>query len=58
VSVDDEEMLGAVRFILTRVKLVVKLIAVMTVAALLSCRFRGGAALVQTYEEREQHYEA
>jgi threonine dehydratase len=45
VSVDDQEILAAVRFILTRTKLVVEPTGAMTVAALLSRRFRGGAAL-------------
>jgi len=45
VSVDDQEILAAVRFILTRTKLVVEPTGAMTVAALLSRRFRGGAAV-------------
>jgi threonine dehydratase len=45
VTVDDEEILAAVRFILTRTKLVVEPTGAMTVAALLSGRLRGGAAL-------------
>jgi threonine dehydratase len=45
VSVDDEEILEAVHFILTRCKLVVEPTGAMTVAALLSRRFRGGAAV-------------
>jgi len=44
VSVDDEEILGAVHFILTRTKLVVEPTGAMTVAALLSHRFPDGAA--------------
>jgi len=43
--VDDQEILAAVRFILTRTKLVVEPTGAMTVAALLSRRFRGGAAV-------------
>ncbi len=45
VSVDDQEILAAVRFILTRTKLVVEPTGAMTVAALLSRRFRSGAAV-------------
>jgi threonine dehydratase len=45
VSVDDEEILRAVHFILTRSKLVVEPTGAMTVAALLSRRFRAGAAV-------------
>jgi threonine dehydratase len=45
VSVDDQEILAAVRFILTRTKLVVEPTGAMTVAALLSRRFRDGAAV-------------
>ena len=45
VSVDDEEILGAVHLILTRTKLVVEPTGAMTVAALLSRRFPGGAAV-------------
>ena len=45
VSVDDEEILSAVHFILTRTKLVVEPTGAMTVAALLSRPFRGGAAV-------------
>jgi threonine dehydratase len=45
VTVDDEEILAAVHFILTRSKLVVEPTGAMTVAALLSRRFRAGAAV-------------
>jgi len=45
VSVDDEEIMAAVRFILTRTKLVVEPTGAMTVAALLSRRFEAGAAV-------------
>ena len=45
VAVDDEEIMRAVHFILTRTKLVVEPTGAMTVAALLSRRFRGGAAI-------------
>jgi threonine dehydratase len=45
VSVDDEEILAAVRFILTRTKLVVEPTGAMTVAALLSRRLQDGAAM-------------
>jgi threonine dehydratase len=45
VSVDDREILTAVRFILTRTKLVVEPTGAMTVAALLSRRFPDGAAV-------------
>lgn len=45
VSVDDEEILRAVHLILTRTKLVVEPTGAMTVAALLSRRFPGGAAV-------------
>jgi threonine dehydratase len=45
VSVDDDEILRAVHFILTRTKLVVEPTGAMTVAALLSGRVRGGAAV-------------
>lgn len=45
VSVDDEEILAAVHFIITRTKLVVEPTGAMTVAALLSRRFGGGAAV-------------
>jgi threonine dehydratase len=45
VSVNDEEILGALHFILTRTKLVVEPTGVMTVAALLARRFRSGAAV-------------
>ena len=45
VAVDDEEILRAVHFILTRTKLVAEPTGAMTVAALLSRRFRGGAAV-------------
>ncbi len=45
VSVDDEEILGALRFVLTRTKLVVEPTGVMTVAALLSRRVRTRAAV-------------
>ena len=43
--VDDEEILGAVHFILTRCKLVVEPTGAMTVAALLSRRLTAGAAV-------------
>jgi len=46
VSVDDQEILAAVHFILTRTKLVVEPTGAMTVAALLSRRFPDGAAVV------------
>ena len=45
VSVEDEEIIEAVHFILTRSKLVVEPTGAMTVAALLSRRFPGGAAV-------------
>jgi threonine dehydratase len=45
VSVDDEEILAAVHFILTRTKLVVEPTGAMTVAALLSHPFPDGAAV-------------
>jgi threonine dehydratase len=45
VSVDDEEIIGAVHFILTRTKLVVEPTGAMTVAALLSRRLSDGAAV-------------
>jgi len=45
VSVDDAEILEAVDFVLTRTKLVVEPTGAMTVAALLSRRFEGGAAV-------------
>jgi threonine dehydratase len=45
VSVDDQEILTAVHFILTRTKLVVEPTGAMTVAALLSRRFPDGAAV-------------
>jgi threonine dehydratase len=45
VSVDDEEIIEAVHFIPTRCKLVVEPTGVMTAAAPLSRRFRGGAAV-------------
>ena len=45
VSVEDAEILDAVHFILTRSKLVVEPTGAMTVAALLSHRFRAGAAV-------------
>jgi threonine dehydratase len=45
VSVDDQEILAAVHFILTRAKLVVEPTGAMTVAALLSRRFPDGAAV-------------
>jgi len=45
VSVDDQEILAAVRFILTRTKLVVEPTGAMTVAALLSRRYSGAAAV-------------
>ena len=45
VSVEDQEILEAVHFILTRGKLVVEPTGAMTVAALLSRRFRGGPAV-------------
>ena len=45
VAVDDEEILEAVHLILTRTKLVVEPTGAMTVAALLSRRFGGGAAV-------------
>jgi threonine dehydratase len=45
VSVNDEEILRALHLVLTRTKLVVEPTGVMTVAALLSRRFRRGAAV-------------
>jgi threonine dehydratase len=45
VSVEDEEILRAVHFVLTRTKLVVEPTGAMTVAALLSRRFPDGAAV-------------
>jgi threonine dehydratase len=45
VAVNDGEILQAVHFILTRTKLVVEPTGAMTVAALLSRRFPGGAAV-------------
>ena len=45
VSVEDEEILEAVQFLLTRTKLVVEPTGAMTVAALLSRRVAGGAAV-------------
>jgi threonine dehydratase len=45
VSVNDEEILRALHFVLTRTKLVVEPTGVMTVAALLSRRFRRGPAV-------------
>jgi threonine dehydratase len=45
VSVDDEEILSATHFILTRTKLAVEPTGAMTVAALLSRRFPEGAAV-------------
>ena len=45
VSVEDEEILEAVHFILTRTKLVVEPTGAMTVAALLSRRFPEGPAV-------------
>ena len=45
VAVNDGEILQAVHFILTRTKLVVEPTGAMTVAALLSRRFRSGAAV-------------
>jgi len=45
VAVNDEEILQTVHFILTRTKLVVEPTGAMTVAALLSRRFRGGGAV-------------
>jgi threonine dehydratase len=45
VSVQDEEIVEAVHFILTRTKLVVEPTGAMTVAAVLSRPFQGGAAM-------------